>query len=172
MKTGTYKDHAGRRRERLVAVRKADGTGRWWFRCDCGNEKVLHAHNVFSGTTYSCGCLINRDKRTHGMSKTRFYKIWKSMRKRCNNPVGNRFDYYGGKGIKVEWITFEQFRDDMYKSYLSHIDEHGEKNTTIDRKDGEKNYSKENCRWATYQVQASNRKIRHTPLKGDSYSGC
>lgn len=46
----------------------------------------------------------------------------------------------------------------MYESYLSHVKEHGERNTTIERKDSAGNYCKDNCRWATLKEQARNTK--------------
>ena len=57
------------------------------------------------------------------------------------------------------WNSFEEFRGDMEDSFNKHIQKHGAKNTTIDRIDSSGNYSKENCRWATYKVQNDNRKI-------------
>lgn len=44
--------------------------------------------------------------------------------------------------------------------------------TTLDRIDGSKGYSPDNCRWATYQVQAINRRASSesfTGVKGVSY---
>ena len=54
------KDIKGQSFGRLTAIKRVgkDKGGRslWLFRCECGNEKVIEAHNVTSGKTISCGC--------------------------------------------------------------------------------------------------------------------
>lgn len=85
-------------------------------------------------------------------------KRWYRMKGRCNNPNNKSYKWYGGKGIKVEWKTYQDFKNDMYSDYLKHREIYGHKNTTIDRIDSSKNYCKENCRWATMQVQNNNKK--------------
>ena len=44
----------------------------------------------------------------------------------------------------------------IYESYLQHVTNYGEKQTTLDRKNGLEGYNKENCRWATYSEQNRN----------------
>lgn len=95
---------------------------------------------------------------THGMCQTRFYKIYRGILNRCNNPKLYNFSRYGGRGIKCLWSSFENFRDDMYIDYLQHTKKFGEKNTTINRKDNDGNYCKKNCLWATSKKQANNRR--------------
>jgi len=104
-------------------------------------------------------------KKTHGLTrkngkKTRIWRIWQCINTRCKNK--NRYEYknYGGRGIKNEWKSFIDFRDDMYKNYLKHCEEYGEKETTIDRVDNNGNYNKRNCKWSTNREQ--NRNIRKT----------
>lgn len=88
-----------------------------------------------------------------GALKTRrqMYTVWRSMIARCHNPAKDNYRYYGGKGILVcdRWRrSFEDFLLDM--GYV-------ECGMTLDRIDGSKGYSPENCRWATMMDQARNK---------------
>lgn len=85
------------------------------------------------------------------------------MRSRCEWPKNISYPQYGGNGISVcgGWHTFENFRDDMYESYLKHVELFGEKNTQIDRINGLLGYSQSNCRWATLKEQARNKRNLH-----------
>lgn len=109
---------------------------------------------------------------THGFTRQgqrpRFYRIWESILRRCRNPKQNIYKYYGGRGIKVIWNSFEEFKEDMYDIYLEHCLEFGIKNTTIDRIDSNGNYSKENCRWQTSKQQSRNtRRNKILTFKGE-----
>ncbi len=107
--------------------------------------------------------------KTHGLSDSKFYRAYYQMKGRCENKKLPSYEKYGKKGIQCLWQSFLDFKDDMYDSFLAHIKEHGEKNTTIDRIDSSKSYCKKNCRWATYDVQNRNRAtIRFVTINGVS----
>ena len=115
-----------------------------------------------------CKCIrIKEKKRTkHGFCHyywrdDRFYNIYCWIKTRCKWTSGRGArKWYYDKWIKCLWLKFEDFRDDMYDSYLAHVAEFWEKDTTIDRIDSDGNYCKENCRWATCKEQTDNRKLK------------
>jgi hypothetical protein len=104
----------------------------------------------------------------HGMCGTRFYNIYVGIVTRCHGTHSPQCKKdYLERGVKMLWNNFVDFRDDMYESYLAHIKEYGEKNTSIDRVDNDGNYCKENCRWATRAEQNINtRKTRLITMNG------
>jgi hypothetical protein len=127
-----------------------DGTARWLCLCECGTKKVVLGSRLRNGQSTSCGC-YNRDKMiSHGMKYTRPYTIWKDMKQRCNDEAKKHV--YKNRNITYtdKWEEFESFWGDMQEGYADHL--------TLDRIDNEKGYYKENCRWATLQQQAQNRR--------------
>jgi hypothetical protein len=93
---------------------------------------------------------LGLNKKTHGMSKTRFYKIWKGIINRCNNKNNYGYQNYGGRGIRVNnnWLVFENFYRDMFEGY--------DDNLSIDRIDNNGDYKKENCHWVSQKIQNLN----------------
>ena len=150
------KDLVGQKFNRLTVLEFAGEAAQyqpqWKCLCDCGNIITVRYSNLKSGHTKSCGCAMN----THGDIKLNphFYIKWTAMRKRVNT----RLEYIR-KNITVDphWNEYLNFKEDMYESYLDHAKIYGEANTTLDRKDNEGSYSKDNCRWATRSEQNYNK---------------
>ena len=62
------------------------------------------------------------------------------------------------KKIYMMWLDFINFKDDMYNEYLEHSYIYGECDTTIDRINPYGDYEPSNCRWATWDIQYSNKR--------------
>lgn len=88
----------------------------------------------------------------HSHSYTPEYRVWINMKSRCNNPLHPTYIDYGGRGIKVsiEWNSFETFLLDMgFRP---------DPTFSIERKNNNKGYSKDNCIWASKKQQSMNRR--------------
>lgn len=154
-------DLTGQRFARLVVTGRAanDSDGAVWrCACDCGRELLVRGGNLRSGNTRSCGCLYEQTRgtgnRSHGRTNTSAYWRWRAMIQRCTNPRNRGWADYGGRGIRVceRWRTFAEFYADMGDPPPG---------ASIDRIDVDGNYEPSNCRWATANEQARNK--RNTP---------
>lgn len=137
------------------------------FKCKCDCGKIvdnIQPFSLISGNTKSCGC-YNKELRmkrnlkhndAHRENKTRLYKIWIDMRKRCNNPNTKSAKNYYFKNIKVceawndynifkEWALNNGYNDDL----------------TIERIDNSLGYNPENCKWILKSEQSKNRTTNH-----------
>ncbi len=76
---------------------------------------------------------------------------WDGLKQRCDNPNNKDYPDYGGRGITYseDWKVFANFKRDMSPRPSG---------LTLDRKDVNGNYCKENCRWASRVTQGGNRR--------------
>ena len=128
--------------------------------CECGTKNKIDLFALKYGKTKCCrhcskravkhGCL----KKNNSPEQKRLYSIWSGMKQRCYNKSATHFKSYGGRGIEVcdEWKdNFESFYNWAIKNNYS-------EDLTLDRKDYDKGYYPENCRWATQTEQANNKR--------------
>jgi len=89
---------------------------------------------------------------SHRVGLCRTYRIWRAMKRRCASDLEPHFSKYKGRGIAIckRWLA----------SYPAFLYDMGECPTgmQLDRKDNNKGYYKRNCRWATPQSNARNRR--------------
>lgn len=180
-------DISGLRYGRLLVISYAgvakNGGSMWLCRCDCGKEAAFNSGHLRHGGTKSCGCLLsewassmgaNRDfiairserAATHGhkrKSKVSVeYKTWLGMKRRCYDEKFKDYPNWGGRGIRVceRWLhSFVNFLEDMGPRPAGKY--------SIDRKESDKDYSPENCRWATVQEQGAENRRGLTKIEID-----
>lgn len=93
------------------------------------------------------------------------YKALESARQRCYNKTNRAYKNYGGRGIKVcdRWLEkpygFSNFMEDMgAKPSYARTPNGGKPVWTLDRIDPDGDYCPENCRWATWLTQETNKR--------------
>ena len=139
------------------------------FLCTCGEVFEAHISNVKRGGTVSCGCVktdrirdlgksLAGDQSNNwrgGVSSHYLYWTWHGMMQRCYYQSHKRYEYYGGRGIKVcpQWQdskVFLEFCDTVL----------GERpdGYSLDRIDNDGDYEPGNVRWADQSTQLKNRR--------------
>lgn len=129
----------------------------WICRCECGNPKILKIRygNLTKGYTKSCGCFqkeaTKKANTIHDLATTPEYNIWKGIKNRCRNGEAPNYKNYGGRGITM--------CDEWYHDFLTFYRDMGSRPSpelSVERRENDKGYSKENCYWATRTEQNNN----------------
>lgn len=175
---GSFKDLAGNKYGRLTVVKHIGFTepnkygqrhGIWFCKCDCGNY-VERTTDVLKRGKSSCGCrkleILKKmsDKNiTHNMTHTRLYRIYKGMIARCYYPTSERYNAYGGRGIKV----CDEWKNDRAKFFEWALANGYSDDLTIERKDVDGDYCPENCCWIPLKDQYKNKQSNAPYKKGE-----
>lgn len=152
----------GARYGRLLVIGEVLGAKNrsWQCKCDCGVVCIRVVSRLTGGVSQSCGCLqyecrLRPNRRTHGESRagldTKEYKAWLSMKGRCLVKTHHAYERYGGRGITIcaRWLVYENFLADIGRAPSP--------KHSLERRDNDGGYSKENCYWATAKEQMRNR---------------
>lgn len=85
------------------------------------------------------------------------YLTWRSLFQRCYNEKAHNYARYGGRGIKVcrRWQR-------SFTNFLADVGPRTSKEHSLERKNNDGNYTKNNCVWATRKEQARNTRRNRT----------
>lgn len=123
----------------------------WKCRCDCGETKDVLSNSLTLGKSISCGCYALEIKgsyrRTHGMTNSSEYRTYAEAKARCTRESIWSYKYYGGRGIKFKFKSFEEF--------FAHLGERP-RGYLLDRVDPNGHYEIGNVRWVDRKTQANN----------------
>ena len=94
----------------------------------------------------------------HGDTGTKFYQVWKNVRRRCNNIKSKDYHRWGGRGITydLKWNNYLNFKKDMYFKYLYAIKQLKIKKPSIERINNNGNYCFDNCIFIELKDQNKN----------------
>lgn len=162
-------DMAGMKIGKLTVMQRAGrihgGKAAWLCRCECGAEPLIAGAELRHGGQKSCGCSQFANaataRRTHGKSGTALHRLWRNMINRCERKQTHNYQRYGGRGINVcsEWRLDSG-------AFIAWCEANGYRTgLELDRRNNDKGYSPDNCRFVTRAQNQSNKSSRKSPQR-------
>jgi len=163
-------DLTGQKFNKLTALYKtgekySDGSIMWHCQCECGNFRDVPSTFLKSGGVKECeACSRKTHVEATKLANTKYddfdraiAHVFNGMQQRCYNPKTDDYPRYGAKGVTI----YQGWLDDV-SSFVKWAKETGyRRGMTIERKDGSKGYTPENCTWKDRVDQQNNLKSNH-----------
>lgn len=107
---------------------------------------------------------FHRGRTLHGLSEHPLYRTWAGMFTRCYVTHASKYPSYGGRGIKMcsRWLN----QKNGLANFIKDMGNKPDNSYTLDRIDNNKNYCKENCRWASHLTQQRNKGVQKRNISG------
>jgi len=116
-----------------------------------------------NGDSFDKSLKVRTFNDVNGLSRSKMYKTWEAMIRRCHDPKNRAYKNYGARGVKVteRWHNFNVF--------YAEVGNKPSPNHSLDRIDNDGSYAPDNVRWATAAEQAQNRRMN--PRNTSGYTG-
>lgn len=136
--------------------------------CECCGVSFSKPKNVSLSawaTRKYCGiqCRAIGARRRYYDRQTPEYYVWQAIIQRCTNPRNPNYRKYGARGITVcdSWRS-------SFDAFLADMGRRPSPDHSIDRRDNDRGYEPDNCRWATAVEQANNTRWNRYIQVGDT----
>lgn len=153
----------GRRIGRLVVV-KRNALGNVVLRCDCGETIRLSPRTVTTGRKFQCASCDKWSRKSPArqlLGNTKYesaYNRGKKARQRCEQEKNLSFSRYGGRGIRFNFESVEDYVNTVAPFMMSRSIEH-----QVDRIDNDGHYEQGNLRMASRTQNTRNREVTFMP---------
>lgn len=160
-------DITGNKYGKLTAIedtgeKSSNGSSRWLFRCDCGEEYVARKCHIVAGEMTCCRNCQRLDAKIkatkHGLTytpdgkKCKTFQAWMNIKKRCHDPENSAYPDYGAKGIVMQ----KSWLDDP-RIFVEYMGQSPSPVHSVERVDRFKGYEEGNVIWALPVTQSRNR---------------
>lgn len=152
---GNIKNLIGTTVNKLTVISQATSSkyrSKWVCRCECGNEIILPSYTIWRGKIKSCGC--HNKYKGLSVKYNDIYRLWFYMKERCYNTNVQNYKYYGERSIMV----CDEWNEDFPRFCNWALENGWKKGLQLDRKDNNKNYDSNNCRFVTPIVNGNNKR--------------